>query len=382
MVPVLLMLLQTATLPATDAAVIDDAGTITVTATRLSDLAADAERCAKQGCPTRKDIAVSVAYASALFDDGKYLDAKAILARTVARTKAAAKAEPLALSTLYQAQATLGLHEGDQETVHAATWASAEVLRDALPSDSLARLTADLRVADWQLRSGDGTGAAQRYGDITARAGAQEIGDVAALRRAVALEAIGQHHDAQILLQSLAARTGPEAATVRRAALATAAKMASDGKDARRADTLVARLVAEPAGAEPMLVSSAELPRPGKQEPEGLEVVGADRGARGSALVGLRWVDIGYWIKPDGRVDDVRFLRGSPRLDWAQPLVGYINSRRYSPVMGGAGHYKVERYTLTSNYTTPIGSLIRRRGSNMRYEMMPVTASKQIAAAN
>lgn len=382
MVPVLLMLLQTATLPVADAAVIDDAGIITVTATRLSDLAADAERCATQGCPTRKDIAVSVAYASALFDDGKYLDAKAILARTVARTKSAAKTEPLALATLYQAQATLGQHEGDQDTVKSAIWASSEVLRDALPGNSLARLTADLRVADWQLRTGDKTGAAARYADITVRAGRLEIGDVAALRRAVTLEALGQRHDAQILLESLAARTGPEAATVRRAALATAAKLASDARDPRRADALVARLVAEPAGAEPMLVASAELPRPGKQEPEGLEVVGADRGARGSALVGLRWVDIGYWIKPDGRVDDVRFLRGSPRLAWAQPLVGYINSRRYSPVTGGTGHYKVERYTLTSNYTTPIGSLIRRRGSNMRYEVMAVNAPTQVAAAD
>jgi hypothetical protein len=376
------MLLQAAALPVVDAAVIDDAGTITVTATRLSDLAADAERCAKQGCPTRKDIAVSVAYASALFDDGKYLDAKAILARTVARTKAAAKAEPLALSTLYQAQATLAQHEGDQDTVKSATWASSEVLRDALPGDSLALLTADLRIADWQFRTGDKTGAALRYADITARAGAREIGDVAALRRAITLEALGQRNEAQLLLESLAARTGPEAATVRRAALATAAKMASDADDSHRADALVARLVAEPEGTEPMLVASAELPRPGRQTPDRLELVGVDRGAQGSALVGLRWVDIGYWIKPDGRVDDVRFLRGSPRLGWAQPLVGYINSRRYSPVTGGAGHYKVERYTLTANYGTPIGSLIRRRGSNMRYEVMAVTAAKQIAAAD
>jgi hypothetical protein len=225
-------------------------------------------------------------------------------------------------------------------------------------------------------------GAALRYADITSRAGAQEIGDVAALRRAVTLEALGQRHEAELLLESLAARPGPEAATLRRAALATAAKMASDADDTDRADALVARLVAEPAGAEPMLVASAELPSPGRQTPDRLELVGVDRGAQGSALVGLRWVDIGYWIKPDGRVDDVRFLRGSPRLGWAQPLVGYINSRRYSPVASGAGHYKVERYTLTANYGTPIGSLIRRRGNNMRYEVMAVTAPKQIATAN
>ncbi|KAB7646363.1 hypothetical protein [Polymorphobacter fuscus] len=379
MVSVLFLLLQSAAMVPPNAAAIDDDGTITVTATQLPDLAAQAEACAKQLCPTRKDIAVTVAYASALFDEGNYRDAKRLLAGAVTRTRDAAKAEPIAVSTLYQAQATLASHEGDQDIVRDATWASANVLREGLPDNSLPQLTAELRLADWQLRTGDKTGAIARYADIAARAAAAghgAIGDVASLRRAVTVESTGRTSEAMALLDSLAARPGADAAELRRAALSTAARLATRAGRTQQADAYVALLAAEPGGAEPVLISSAELPRPGRPDTAPfLDGVGLDRGARGSDLAGLRWVDIGYRILPDGRVADIRFVRGSARLAWAQPLLGYIGSRRYTPFAGSDGVHRVERYTLTADYMVPSGSLIRRRLRNPRFEVMPMTVS-------
>lgn len=379
-----LMLLQSAALIPADAATIDDAGMITVTASRLDDLAAAAAACEKQGCPTRKDIAVTVAYASALFDDGKYLDAKRLLAGAVGRNKAAARAEPLALSTLYQAQATLASHEGDQDVVREATWASAVTLREALPGDALPVLTAELRLADWQLRAADKTGAEARFADIAARAtagGQREIADVALLRRALTLNAMKRRSEAAAVLEAVAARA--DGVEVRRVALATGARLASDAGDRRRADRLAARLAAEAPGPEPLLLSSAPLPNTGVLLPKSLDVVGIDRGAQGADIAGLRWVDIGYRIMPGGEVEDVRVLRGSARLDWARPLIGYVGSRRYSAFAADkAGIYRVERYTLTADYGIPKGSLVRRRVFNPRFEVMAMTVPAEVAAAN
>jgi hypothetical protein len=387
MVPALLMLLQAATLPVPDAAVIDDAGTITVTATRLSDLAADAERCAKLGCPTRKDIAVSVAYASALFDDGKYLDAKGILARTVARTKWAAKAEPLALATLYQAQATLSTHEGDQRTTWQATWASRNVLTEGAAVPALARLTAEFRVADLQVRNRDNIGAEARFAAVAAEAratGHGALADVADLRRALILSAMRRNTESRALLETLAARSEPDSGDVRRAALATAARIAFVNQDTDAANAYTARLAQIVAGPQPVLISAPPLPKPAQSGPsDPFTLVNNNNDDRSSDFLGLRWVDIGFWIRPDGSVDDVAILRGSTTSKWAQPLLGYVGARRYSGFAataeaGRAGQYRIERYTLTADYLTPKGSLIRRRIANPRFEMMEMGAEAPI----
>lgn len=377
MVPILLMLLQTAALPVTDAAVIDDAGTITVTATRLEDLATAAKRCEQYGCAPREDIAVSVAYGSALFDAGKYLDAKRWLAAAVGRNKHSARAEPLAVSQLYTAQATLAAHEGDQRTVRRATWASRNVITDSAGLPAAARLNAEFRLADWQLRAGETNEAQSRFAAIAAdaaAAGYPALAGLAELRRAIALHALNRRSDSRALLESLATRSSPGTDDVRRAALALAARLAFIIGDTAAADGYVARLAEIAPGPEPVLVSSQQLPSPtAQQATDGFSPVFIDRGPQSSALAGLRWVDIGFWIKPDGSVDDAAILRGSPRLGWAQPLLGSIGARRYS-ASTGTGSYRVERYTLTADYSTPVGSLIRRRGANPRFEMMEMSA--------
>jgi hypothetical protein len=375
----ILMLMQA--LPA-DAAYLDDAGTITVTATRLEDLAAAARRCERRGCPTREDIAVSVSYASALFDAGNYRESKRLLAAAVARTRGATRAEPIAVSLLYQAQATLSTHEGDQVTTRRATWASRNVLANAPNVPILSRLSAEFRVADWQLRTGDRIAAEARFRAIAKQAraaGNDALADVADLRRALALSAMRRRLESRALLEAMAARTDPGSVDVRRAALATAARLASvtDGKAA--ADAFTTRLAGIAAGDEPHLVSAPPFPTPGAPTPnDPLTLVSVDRGPRSAAIAGLLWVDIGFRIKPDGSVGEVSILRGSKQIDWARQLVDYISGRLYSGFMpqaaDRAGRYRVERYTMTADYGTPIGSLVRRRIENPRFEMMEMTA--------
>jgi hypothetical protein len=357
---------------AAEPASIDDAGTITVTASRIADLAAaTADRCQRGGCRTREDVAVSVSYASALFDRGEYLDAKRLLAAAVARNRAAGQAEPLAVSQLYTAQATLAKHEGDQKIVRDATWASRNLLATSPGVPVLQRLTAEFRLGDWQLRTGKFSGAEARFATVATEAraaGEDGLADIAELRRALTLAAMRRRADSFALLETLAARTGPGADPVRRAALATASRLAFVRGDLKAADGYMARLTAIAAGPEPLLVSEPPLPKP-----------------RSRDIVALRWVDISFWIRPDGRVDDAAILRGSATTDWAQVLIDYINGRRYSGFAAGAGgdqakdhvgRYHVERYTLTADYGVGVGSLIRRRGVNPRFEMLEMSGAQ------
>lgn len=385
------LLLQSAQPAVPDPATIDDAGTITVTATKISDLADAARACEQYRCSTRKDVAVTVAYASALFDAGNYLEAKRLLAAGVARVKGAARQEPMAVSQIYTAQATLSMHEGDQDTTRAASWASRNVLADAPSVRPLPKLVAEARLADWQYRVGQKVDAEARYADIVRVAtvnGLQPVANSAVLRRAMALNALGRRSESVALLEGLAARTDPQSADARRAALAMASRQAFEAGDLAAADAFSGRLAAIAGTVEPLLVSSPPMPRPGALTSVPLgDLLNADRGANGSALVGLRWVDVGFWIKPDGQVDDVSILRGSDQLGWATPLIGHVKARRYSAFAVQAGdidgRYRVERYTLTADYSVPIGSLVRRRVRNPRFELMEMTnAAPPMAAAN
>ena len=382
----LAMAAQLAMAPVPDAATIDDAGTITVTATRLPDLAAAALQCAAGGCPVRKDIAVTVAYASAMFDTGDYLTAKRVLAGAVRRTAGAARAEPLAVSHLYNAQANLAGHEGDKDIKRSATWASANVLADALPDAALPRLTAEFRLADWQLRTADARGAEARYADLARRAtaaGHRQLADGAALRHIQALGLLGRRSDARAELALLAARTDPLSIEVRRAALATIARIAASYGRAGAAQSALAGPAALGPAAEPMLVSQPPMPRPAIRDVPCGEIASFDRGPRGSDFTGLRWVDVGYPIRPDGTTEAVTLLRGSSRLDWAQPQVAQISARRCAPFAGSPdGTYRVERFTLTADYAVPVGSLVRRRMRDPRFETMPMAQALQATAEN
>jgi hypothetical protein len=65
-----------------------------------------------------------------------------------------------------------------------------------------------------------------------------------------------------------------------------------------------------------------------------------------------QWVDIGFWIRPDGSVADVDMMRESPDLerDWVAEVSRTIATRRYAPlatVRDGPGLFRVERYTRT-----------------------------------
>jgi hypothetical protein len=89
------------------------------------------------------------------------------------------------------------------------------------------------------------------------------------------------------------------------------------------------------------------------------------------------WVDIGFWVSPDGRVDDAEILRSHGGTRWAEPLLRSIAGRVYSPIADPSGSYRVERYSYTSLMTNVSGTRLRQRSVDGRIEFLDLTAEPE-----
>jgi hypothetical protein len=87
------------------------------------------------------------------------------------------------------------------------------------------------------------------------------------------------------------------------------------------------------------------------------------------------WIDVAFWIQPDGRVADLQIVRRSGRADWADPLLQSIHGRRYAAIGGTEPTYRLERYTYTSGYESRTGSRIQQRSPLARVEYLDLTSA-------
>ena len=353
---------------------------IVVIGVRLADLKAKVERCKAGGCTVREDVIASVRYAEAEFREGNYHDARKALGRAVSRTKSRADSDPFAVAELHTARATVAWHFGDQREALRATGATTRLLDRHAPQ-SVNALMARMRLIQAQFQvDGPSTNIAQikSLSDRAMAANQPLVAMRADISRAAMLYRTNRRDEARALLASVKANDHPRGAGLRLAAEIMEMRLALRDGDTSTVDRLIARLSDEQKSIGPTLVWSPELPAPpgGDSAPANARLMQLQ--AYSSDLMHLRWVDIGYQIGADGRVEDVQILRGSPRAVWAKPLIEAIAQRRYTPAIDTddlAGRYRVERYTLTANFITPTGSLIRRRGGMPRYERIDLTAA-------
>ncbi len=354
---------------------------ITITGRRLADYAADVADCVAGHCSPKQDIVVSIRYAEALFRSGDYRSARDVLAKAVHRDDRFGVDEPVALAQLYVAQASVAAHYGEQRDFRAATYNSARIAHRFLGPGDPERFWADLRVADVRVHydSIDGEQAYVRLAAAARGAGQPEIAAAADVHRAAALHA--NHHDAEAIaiLTDLAATPGDVARIDRLAARLMIARIARDRGDRGATDAVLRDIAREPDPGRPMLVYTPPLPHPAEQPQfDNFDSIPVETNLR-PQVVGLQWVDIGFGIRADGTVDGAEVVRASDTGKWASPLVAMIAARRYTPsaalAAGGdpPGHYRIERYTLTGDFSTPAGSLIRARNRNLRFQPIDLT---------
>lgn len=353
---------------------------IVVVGAKLADLKADVARCEAGGCSVREDVIATVRYAEAEFREGNYHDARTALGKAVSRTKKNADSDPFAVAELHTARATVAWHFGDQREALRATGATTRLLDRHAPQSPNA-LMARMRLiqAQYQL---DGPsyniGQLKSLSQRAADANLPLIAMRADLGRAAMLYRSNRRAEALELLRGIQASDLPQTTGLKLASEVLAMRLAAQDGDMQAVEALIARLTEGQKRIGPTLVWSPELPVPrgGDFVPSDPLLIQLQPGS--GDLIGLRWVDIGYAIGADGRVEEVDILRGSPRPDWAKPLVKVIGQRRYTPSAEPdelAGRYRVERYTLTADFITPRGSLIRRRAGQPRFEQLDLTVA-------
>jgi hypothetical protein len=86
------------------------------------------------------------------------------------------------------------------------------------------------------------------------------------------------------------------------------------------------------------------------------------------------WIDVAYWIRPDGSVEGAEVVRKGANDDWADPVLDAIRGRRYSPSQDVTPSYRLERYTYTSMRGLRTGSRLTMHVGIPRVEYLDLTA--------
>lgn len=343
-------------------------------------------QCEARQCTVRRDAQVSIASAETLFRKGDYLKAKLLLAAAIDRNRRHEATSPKLVSSLYEAYATVSLHEGDEDGFRRGTRQQVRILRDHLPADDpavVAKLTA---LSDMWLKLRDYRQAKLSYEAAeqkAARAGQAEMAALAAIRVAWLTAIAGGRSASRAMLDEIAAR--PVAQTGDLPDVIKVMRFRIDASDLTDAEMLRrARSIGGAYRETPLLVvnpsydfiDSAAL----NQAASRFEMV-TPIPVRSSDVSSVQWVDVGFWIRPDGRTDEVEILRGTRSESWARSIVRQVEGRvytRFLPVDEAkrtAGQYRVERVTLRQRYVVPVGSLTPRRVPIGGVETLDLTAA-------
>jgi hypothetical protein len=353
--------------------------TIVVTARRPTEVALEA--CLKRRCSVRDDATASILHAQTLFADGKYPAARKILQASLARNRNAVDEDPRALSALWYALGRVTLHDGDMVEYRRAVLRSAKIMANASGVTPEERQIGEIELGDAFAANGNVAAAKRHYlrvGKLAADQGDQELAQLMTLRAINAQSGI--HGRLQVRNALLRALEKPNL-TPRARTVATAMVARLEGGDINPKSTRLDSVAVQTAEAPPLLLWA-----PKDKFTEQREALARAAGVGDPTLERIllptsgemkfyRWVDIGFWIRPSGQVEDIQLLKGMVENGWVKDVVQLIQGRRYAPFEappGAPGRYKVERVTLTYEHMVPRGSLVRRRSGLPSYQFEDV----------
>ncbi len=365
-------------------------GDIVITGKRLEEAHA---QCVRGGCTPLRDAQASIALAEARFRTGAYLDAKALLAAAIGRNRGKASTDPKPVAAIYEAYATVALHEGNQFDYRRAVAGQVRTLRDNLPPTDPAVLAATTALGDMWLKTSDNVKADQAY--RSSEEAALKIGNergamLAGMKRAWLAAAIKRPKDARAKLDELDQRPIAQQPGYRTALKVLRLRLAAQEAEGDELNQLIRSLGQNQEDA-PVLVKAPpyELDSAARLEeirqrarrfgdPNPVPFKSTDKDA-------IQWADFGFWIRPDGRTAEAEVLRQSDRNPWTALVLRQIAERRYTarpsaPSEDAQGYYKIERLTRRSKYVTPENSLISRRVAVGGFETLDLTEEQDASA--
>lgn len=337
-------------------------------------------RCLEHGCAVPDDVRLTMALAEAEFGQGRYRAARAALDRSIRRNRAAADRFPRQVAALYEASATVNRHLGDMDAYRSAIVGQAGVIRRHLdPGDLQARIL-PLTLGDSWLERGNRWQAMEIYSAAQRNYAAQghaTLASIAGLRRAAVYVSEREAAQAERELAAVPVMPDGQDGVVEQLRAVLAARIGAIRGDDTGVEQLIAVLRTNPAE-PPLLLAAPPMP----QVPETLAAQARQSfgepqtGVWSSTGSPVRWVDVGYMVRPDGSVGDVEILRGTLARGWATPFVDWIAARRYAPLAlpdGQPGVYRIERLTRRARLTVPTGSRVRQPMGPVAVEIQDLT---------
>lgn len=373
MFPILYGLLQAAT-PQTAPAP-PKTPVIVVTANSSKTTAAALAACLARQCPPKEDIDASLAHAENQFVEGDYQAARSTLLASRNRNRRYARTLPIEVADLSRANARLASLNGMADEARISTIDTLDVLKEGLPATDARLLMQRLEVGDIFVQQGRITFARQLYDEVAKqarKAGLATVEGYAMFRSAGLLTALASRNAefqpaAKAATDRIARTTDPALEPFRQAVLLMKARI--DGSPGA-IENVIAQVRGK-LGTAPRLIYSPPI----DYQPAGRTQATTVQ-AMGDA--NPQWVDISFWVAPDGTVKDIELVRQSRNFEdsWMKPVTKALAGRRYSPFLrssGDPGVLRLERYSLVSDRVAFTGTRFLGPSPSRRIELLDLT---------
>lgn len=356
-----------------------DGSTIVVTGRPLDESERALRDCIARRCPTLEDIRATLTHAENQFVAGDYSGARRTLWQSRSRNRRAARQYPVAVSLLYRAGARITRHMGEDQEYERNARGVVQILKAGLPADHEQILIGRFDVADMFAHQRQPRAARREYEAIAAAARAANqpvIAGHAELRAAWLDYQMNKSSAAKARLEALAAGTDPRTRSIALGARVLLARLGYQEGRPQEADAVIRELASASFGRTLILsppMQPIQFGNLGDRESSGNAPAG-DPWRYSEAETGREtWVDVGFRVRADGRVEEAEILRSSGPTSWTRPVLTAIRGRIYSPSDAGNEDYRVERYSFTSAKMNATGSRIGRHSGEWRIEQIDLT---------
>jgi hypothetical protein len=353
---------------------------VVVTGTRIQDFRDRLAACLARHCPVNEDVDATLALAETLFVAGDYRGARTAIRGSIGRNRRHAAAFPEPVSDLYRANSRVARHVGMDTEAQASAREVLYALQAGIPTEDYRHFTARLEIVQSEVAFGQYDAARRdlsRLAQLARAAGRNDVVAVTELRGLWIDYLQSPRGPVPSRLVELSRLTDPARRLSSVGAKILLIRIYSERDDTARANALIAEL-GRMGGRRQLLYNPPfEL---------GVQAITPPGSSEGNALLQNvnsriplsyenKWIEVGYWVQPDGRVSDLEIVRrGRGSLGWETPLLDSIRGRRFSA--GGDSTYRLERYTYTAGYETATGSHLSQRSPMARLEYFDLSGDQ------
>ena len=311
--------------------------------------------CLARGCPPAEEIEAALRASVEQFAEGRYPHAPRTLQEAFRRIRDLAADLPREVSSLYATLSTVAEHQGDTKLWRSAARNNVQVLRQHMGEADISTLGQELAFADSLIRLDQPGSAAQLCLEVKRKAlesNQPKAAAGASFRLASLALMLGRYKEAERRAQEAVEIAGPDNRLMAELRDIVLTHIAIRGGDENAVDALAARL-RQSTTERPRLIFSPAL--------QDIELPRWNFASDPRNDSQIRFADVDYWIRPDGRTAGGEVLRDSGIGQWSQGILRHIRGRRYIPLdlsPGDPGIYRIDRFTVRAAIGKRTGSLI------------------------